>query len=67
MRFLINVRIDGEKKRLYPIDADDEVQAKERLLLRLPPHQRETVIIDDIKIDPDSLRDGDPYGLFGGE
>lgn len=67
LRYLINVRVDGDKKRTYPVDAEDETQAKERLLLRLPPHQRESVIIDEIKIDPASLVDKDPYGLFGGE
>jgi len=67
MRYLINVRVDGDKKRTYPIDAADETQAKERLLLRLPPQQRDGVIVDDIKIDPASLIDTDPYGIFGEE
>jgi len=67
MRYLINVRVDGDKKRTYPVDAADETQARERLLLRLPPHQREGVIIDTIKIDPASLVNEDPYGIFGGE
>jgi hypothetical protein len=67
VRYLINVRVDGDKKRIYPVDAADEVQAKERLLLRLPPHQRDDVIVDDIKIDPASLLDTDPYGVFGEE
>ena len=63
MRYLINVRVDGTKKRTYPV----ETQAKERLLLRLPPHQRETLIVDEIKIDPASLVNADPYGIFGEE
>jgi len=67
MRYLINVRVDGDKKRTYPIDAGDELQARERLLLRLPPHQRDSVIVDDIKIDPASLINDDPYGIFGEE
>jgi hypothetical protein len=67
MRYLINVRVDGDKKRVYPIDAEDETQARERLLLRLPPHQRDGVIVDDIRIDPASLIDTDPYGIFGEE
>lgn len=67
MRYLLNVRVDGDKKRTYPIDAEDETQARERLLTRLPPQQREGVIVDEIKIDPASIIDEDPYGLFGGE
>ena len=67
MRYLINVRVDGDKKRTYPIDAADEAQAKERLLLRLPPQQRDGVIVDDIKLDPASIIDTDPYGIFGEE
>jgi len=67
MKYLINVRVDGDKKRTYPIDAADEAQARERLLLRLPPHQRDDVIVDNIKIDPASLLDSDPYGIFGEE
>jgi len=67
VRYLINVRVDGTKKRTYPVDAADETQARERLLLRLPPHQRDSLIVDEIKIDPASLLNDDPYGLFGGE
>ncbi|MEJ2468659.1 MAG: hypothetical protein P8Y65_03705 [Campylobacterales bacterium] len=67
MRYLINVRVDGDKKRTYPIDAGDETEARERLLLRLPPQQRDGLIVDDIKIDPASLIDTDPYGIFGEE
>ena len=67
MRYLISVRVDGDKKRTYPIDADDETQAQERLMLRLPPHQRDVLIVDDIKIDPASILAEDPYGIFGGE
>ncbi len=67
MRFLIEIRIDGTTKRTYPIDAQDEAQAKERLKLRLPPHQRDTIVIDAITIDPASIANEDPYGIFGGE
>ncbi len=67
VRYLMNVRVDGTKKRTYPIDAADETQARERLLLRLPPNQRDGLIVDDIKIDPASLIDSDPYGIFGEE
>lgn len=63
MRYLIDVRIEG-KIRQYRIDADTEAQALERLKLRLPPHQRDGVIIDAISIDPASIPDEDPFGVF---
>ncbi|HHH72268.1 MAG TPA: hypothetical protein ENL04_00380 [Sulfuricurvum sp.] len=64
MRYLLNVRVDGDKKRTYPIDARDETEAKERLLTRLPPKQREGVIVDTIKIDPASLVEESPFGIY---
>lgn len=67
MRYLLNVRVDGDKKRVYPIDANDELQAKARLMTRLPPHQRDSVVIDDIKIDPASIVNPEIFGVFGGE
>lgn len=67
MRFLIDVRVDGDKKRTYPIDADNEAQARERLLLRLPPHQRDTLVVTGIKIDPATIVKEEPFGTFGGE
>ncbi|MDD2782309.1 hypothetical protein [Sulfuricurvum sp.] len=63
MRYLIDIRLEG-KSRLYPIDADNETQAVERLKLRLPPHQRESIIIDSIEIDPASIPNDDPFGIF---
>ena len=64
MRYLIEVRVADKKPRLFPIDAKDEEEAKERLALRLPPNERDNFIIDSIKIDPKSLVDTDPYGIF---
>lgn len=63
MRYLVDIRLDG-KSRLYPIDADNETQALERLKLRLPPHQRESIIIDSITLDPASIPNNDPFGVF---
>lgn len=63
MRYLIDIRLEG-KSRLYPIDADNKTQAIERLKLRLPPHQRESIIIDSIEIDPASIPNDDPFGVF---
>lgn len=63
MRYLIDIRLEG-KSRLYPINADNEAQAIERLKLRLPPAQRESIIIDSIKIDPASIPNDDPFGVF---
>ena len=67
MRYLIDIRIEDTKKRTYPIDAKDEEEALERLKLRLPPRQRINIIIDAIIIDPASITNEDPYGIFGGE
>lgn len=67
MHYLVDVRVDGEKKRTYRIDAKDETEAKARLMPRLSPAQRDTVIIDSIKIDPATVGDEDPFGVFGGE
>ena len=63
MRYLIDIRLEG-KSRLYPINADTESQAIERLKLRLPPHQRESFVIDSIEIDPASIPNDDPFGIF---
>ena len=63
MRYLLHVRI-GEQKRTYRIDADNEAQAKERLPSRLPPHQRDGVIIDEIKIDPAFAGNEEAFGIF---
>lgn len=67
MRYLIDIRLDTDKKRTYPIDAKNETEAIERLKLRLPPSQRNNLIIDTIRIDPISIRTEEPYGIFGGE
>jgi hypothetical protein len=66
VQYLIDIRLD-QTKRTYRIDADSEAQARERLLLRLPPHQRDSVIIDAVKIDRTTVGAEDPYGSFGGE
>ncbi|MBN2816543.1 MAG: hypothetical protein JXQ67_07640 [Campylobacterales bacterium] len=63
MRYIVNVRLDKET-RTYNINAKNEEEAKERLLLRLPPNQRDKCHIDDIKIDPKSFLDTEPYGIF---
>ena len=67
MIFIIDIRIDGKQKRTYRIEAKEETQAKERLMLRLPPAQRDTLIIDSIRIDPATVNYNEPYGSFGGE
>jgi lipase chaperone LimK len=63
MRYLIDIRLEGKSRR-YPINAENEVQAIERLKLRLPPHQRESIIIDSIDIDPASIPNDDLFGVF---
>lgn len=67
MIFIIDIRIDGKQKRTYRIEAKEETQAKERLMLRLPPSQRDTLIIDSIQIDSATLNNDEPYGSFLGE
>lgn len=63
MRYLIDIRLDG-KSQLYPIDAESESEAIEKLKLRLPPYQRENIIIDSIKISSHSMPNDDPFGTF---
>jgi len=67
MHYIIDVRVDQDKKRTYRINAKDETEAKERLKDRLPPHQRDSLIIDDINIDMSTMVQDDPYGIFGEE
>jgi hypothetical protein len=64
MRFIVETRVMGDKKRTYLIDANSESEVKHKVELRLPPAQREDLIIDSIKIDPKSLSDDDIYGIF---
>ncbi len=64
MRYLLHVRVSGDKKRTYRIDARSEEEAKERLTPRLAPHEREDVIIDSIEIDPASIVDDEAFGIF---
>ena len=66
MRYIIDIRL-GEKKRTYPVDASNEEEAVERLKLRIHPAQRDTLVIDSIKIDMSTVGNDDPYGMFGGE
>ncbi|MDA3946327.1 MAG: hypothetical protein PF439_06570 [Helicobacteraceae bacterium] len=67
MQYLIDIRINEGRKRTYRIDAKTEEEALERLKLRLPPQQRDVFVVDMIKIDPATVVDEDPYGVFGGE
>jgi hypothetical protein len=64
MQYLIDIRIDGRKKSTFRVDGKNEKQALERLALRLPPQQRSNYIVDAIKIDPASIGDEEPYGIF---
>ncbi len=67
MKYLIDVRIDGRKTTTFRVDGKDEAQALERLALRLPPQERDNFVVDAIKIDPASIGDEEPYGIFTGE
>lgn len=67
MQYLIDIRLDGSKKSTFRVDAKSETQALERLVPRLPPQHRDSFIVDAIKIDPATVVDEEPYGVFGGE
>lgn len=65
MRYIVDVRVSGDKKRTYKIDAKGEDEVHERLMNRLSPKERENVIIDGIKPDLAALPSGDePFGVF---
>lgn len=64
MRYVIDVEIEGANKRTYNIDADTPEEAKEKLLLRLPPNQRESVKILSLRPDPKEFIDDDAFGMF---
>ena len=66
MRFIFKIHI-GKIKSTYLIDAKNEDEAKDRLLLRLPPDKRGLIKIDSITIDPKSIMAQEPYGIFGDE
>jgi hypothetical protein len=64
VEYILHVRVFESKKRTYKISAKDEDEARTRLLTRLAPSEREGVIIDSIEIDPSSLGDEEPFGIF---
>jgi len=66
VRFIINIRLKSKTKYTYTIDANTEEEALERLKLRLPPDEHESVIVDAIRIDPKSIINEGPYGVFDG-
>lgn len=65
MRYILAVTLANNKKRTFPITAASEEEAREKLLLRLPPHERDGVRFDSVSVDPKSvLPDEDPFGTF---
>jgi hypothetical protein len=64
MRYIIDVDIEGANKRTYNVTADTPEEAKEKLLLRLPPNQRQNVNILSLKPDPKEFIDDDAFGMF---
>jgi len=64
VEYILHVRVLESKVRTYKITAKDEEQARVRLLTRLAPGEREGVIIDSIAIDPASLGEEEPFGVF---
>jgi hypothetical protein len=67
MQYVIEIRTAESKKQTFRIDASSESEALSRLKLRLPPDQRETVVVDSMKIDLTTVGSDDPFGVFGGE
>ncbi len=63
MRFIIEIHVD-ETQLTYPIDAQNEEEAKVRLALRLPPSKRESIVIDNISVEPKNICREEPYGIF---
>jgi hypothetical protein len=64
VEYILHVRVLESKKRTYKITAKDQDEARTRLLTRLAPSEREGVIIDSIELDPASLGDEEPFGVF---
>lgn len=64
MRFLVFVRISANRKRTFRIDAATPEEAQSKLPNRLHPDERDSVIIDKIEIDPQSIGDEEPYGVY---
>jgi hypothetical protein len=65
MRYILCITLANNKKRTFPITASNEKEAKEKLLLRLPPNERDTVRFDSVSVDPRSVEpDEDPFGSF---
>ncbi len=67
MTYIIDILTQEKKKHSFRIDAKNEEEAKERLMLRLPPNKRENVEIVSIKLDMSTVNMHDPYGTFGEE
>lgn len=67
MTYIIDIHLEDGKKRTYPIDASGEAEAIERLKLRLPPDQRDTITIDAIRIDMTTVGTEEPFGIYTGE
>ena len=67
MTYIIDILTADKKKQTFRIEAKNEDEAKERLKLRLPPHKRENIKFETIKIDMSTVSMEDPYGSFGGE
>lgn len=64
MTYLIDILTAEKKKHSFRIEAKSENEAKERLVLRLPPDKRENFSIESIKIDMSTVGKDDPFGTF---
>lgn len=64
MDYVVDIKIEGSNKRTYNISANTPEEAKEKLLLRLPPNQHEKVTFLSINPDPKKFIDDDFFGTF---
>jgi hypothetical protein len=67
MRYLVDIILENDKSRRYPIDASTQEEAIKLLKLRLPPDLRENFKLHSITIDPATLHLEEPYGIFSEE
>ncbi len=64
MVYLLNVRLANNKKHTFRIEGKNEAEVRRKLPNRLPPQERDDYCIDSVEIDPKSLGDEEPYGVF---
>lgn len=64
MLYLVQIRLEDKRKRTFRIEASNEEEAVKKLPNRLPPSERESFTLESVKVDPSTLGDEEPYGVF---